>query len=347
MKDPKRQGRYAGGQARSISSDNDEKLDISIVLCTYNRASRLAVVLESLAALKTVDELSHEILVVDNNSSDNTANVIESVRAVYPALIRHVFESRQGLSWARNRGIEEAMGGLIAFTDDDIIVDQNWLRELSRALITYPHVGFGGRVLPTWDFTPPSWFIGSGPFNMLKGGVVVGHDLGDEPREYSLDMGTPVGANMAFRREVFERHGLFRTDLGKTGKRVFYGEDREFCGRLLRAGEKLLYLPQAIIYHPVDSVKMTKSYFKISYFNIGRSTGRRWNYPNDVACYFGVPRHLIKKFLVHVIKGVVRLGCGQYRKAFFHKLEIYWLLGHIVETFRFPIFWKNGSKRGI
>jgi glycosyltransferase involved in cell wall biosynthesis len=321
------------------------KTDISIVLCTYNRASRLAVVLESLAGLKTVNELSHEILVVDNNSSDNTRDVIESVRAVYPGLIRHVFESRQGLSWARNRGIEDAMGGLIAFTDDDIIVDQNWLRALTLASVTYTHVGFGGRILPKWDFTPPSWFIGSGPFNMLKGGVVVGHDLGDKPLEYRMGMQTPVGANMVFRREVFERHGLFRIDLGKTGKRVFFGEDAEFCGRLLRAGEKLLYLPQAIIYHPVDSVKMTKSHFKISYFNIGRSIGRRWNYPKDAVCCFGVPRHLIRKFLVQVIKGVVTLGCGQHRKAFFHKLESYRLLGQIVETFRFPFFQRGAGNR--
>lgn len=320
-------------------------IDISIVLCTYNRASSLAAVLESLAALQTADDLSHEILVVDNNSSDNTANVIDSVRAVYPTLIRYVFEAGQGLSRARNRGIEEARGRLIAFTDDDIRVDQNWLKELSRALIAYPHVGFGGRILPTWDFTPPSWFIGSGSFHMLKGGVVVGHDLGDEPREYRLDTRTPVGANMAFRREVFERHGLFRTDLGKTGKRVFFGEDAEFCGRLLRAGEKLLYLPQAVIYHPVDSARMTKSNFTISYFNIGRSIGRRSNYPEDAVRYFGVPRHLIRRFIGQIIRGIVRFGSGQHRKAFFHKLESYWLLGQIVETFRFSFFQRGAGNR--
>lgn len=312
------------------------KTDISIILCTYNRASRLASVLELLSALKTVDKLSHEILVVDNNSSDNTREVIESVRAAHPGLIRYVFESHQGLSWARNRGIEEARGGLIAFTDDDIIADENWLRELYQASVTYPHVGFGGRILPKWDITPPPWFIGSGPFKMLKGGVIVGHDLGDKPLEYAIGMRTPVGANMVFRRELFERHGLFRIDLGKTGKRVFFGEDAEFCGRLIRAGEKLLYLPQAIIYHPVDIERMTKSNFKISYFNIGRSIGRRCNYPDDTVRYFGVPRHLIRMFLMQVIKHVVMFGFGQYRRAFFHKLESYWFLGQIVETLRFP-----------
>ena len=321
------------------------KTDISIILCTYNRASRLPEVLESLAALKTGNELSHEILVVDNNSSDNTKDVIESVRAVYPGLIRYVFESRQGLSWARNKGIEEALGGLIAFTDDDVIVDQNWLRALAIASTTYPHAGFGGRVLPKWDFSPPSWFIGSGPFKMTKGGAVVGHDLGDMPLEYKMGMQTPVGANMIFRRELFKCHGLFRIDLGKTGKRVFFGEDAEFYGRLLRAGEKLLYLPQAIIYHPVDSARMTKSNFKISYFNIGRSIGRRWNYPKGTVCYLGVPGHLIRKFMVQVLKCVARLGCGQYQKAFFHKLESYWLLGQIVETLHIPYFRRGTANR--
>jgi glucosyl-dolichyl phosphate glucuronosyltransferase len=321
------------------------KTDISIVLCTYNRASSLAAVLESLAELKTADGLSHEILVVDNNSSDNTPDVIESVRTVHPALIRHVFESRQGLSWARNRGIEEAGGRLIAFTDDDIVADRNWLSEISRALVTYPHVGFGGRILPTWDFTPPSWFIDSGSFSMMKGGIIVRHDLGDKPLEYTMDLQPLVGANMAFRREAFERHGLFRTDLGKTGKRVLFCEDFEFCRRLIRAGEKLLYLPKAIIYHPVDKARMTKKNITISYFNIGRSFGRCSNYPEDAVRWFGVPRYFFRKFIGQLIRYVVRLGCGQFPKAFYHKLESYWYLGQIVEMFRFPFFQRGAGNR--
>lgn len=321
-------------------------IDISIVICTYNRAPGVGAVLESLAALETADGLSREIVVVDNNSSDNTRDVIESARSAYPELIRYVFESRQGLSRARNKGIEEARGRLIAFTDDDIIPDQGWLRELSRALLTYPHSGFGGRILPTWDFTPPSWFVSNGPFKMMKGGAIVGHDLGDEHLEYRPDMQTPVGANMVFRREIFERHGLFRIDLGKTGDRVFFGEDREFCERLLQAGEKLLYLPQAIIYHPVDKGRMTKRHFSISYFNIGRSIGRRSNYPKNTGRYFGVPRHLIRRLLVHVIKSIARLCLGQYQKAFFHKLESYWYLGQIVEMLQVP-FSRRGSETSL
>lgn len=320
-------------------------IDISVIICTYNRASGLAAVLASIAALDPAEGLSHEILVVDNNSDDNTAQVIGSLRASFPGLIRGVFETRQGLSHARNRGIEETRGRLIAFTDDDIVADKNWLRELSRALVAYPHVGFGGRVLPTWDFTPPAWFIGSGPYSMLKSGAVVGHDLGDMPRVYDVAMRTPVGANMAFRREVFERHGLFRTDLGKNGKRVFFGEDAEFCGRLIRAGEKLLYLPQAVLYHPVDRSRMTKSKFKTSYFNMGRSIGRRDNYPGDTIRWFGVPRRLFRKFFGQAVRSTVRLGCGQFRKAFYHRLESYWYLGQIVETFRFPVSQQSAGDR--
>lgn len=307
-------------------------MEISIILCTYNRASKLAQVLESLAALPSVDGISHEIVVVDNNSSDNTRNVIQSAISLYPERIRYVFESRQGLSQARNRGIEEARGALIAFTDDDIVVDRNWLKAIATALFTYPHTGFGGRILPVWDFKPPSWFNGSGPFNMLKSGVVVGHDLGDKPVEYQKGMRTMVGANMAFRREVFERNGLFRTDLGKNGKKLFFGEDTEFCERLIRAGERLLYLPEAIIYHPVDREKMTKSHFVISYFNIGRSIGRCNNYPEDAIRYMGVPRYLIRMLLSHVKKGTVAMIRRKYREAFFHLLESQWLLGQIIGT---------------
>ena len=309
------------------------KTDISIILCTYNRASRLASVLDALAKLEAAAGLSHEILVVDNNSYDGTRAVVDAAMTARPG-IRYAFESRQGLSWARNKGIEEARGGLVAFTDDDVVVDPGWLSALARAYRQHPQVGFGGKILPVWDFIPPPWFVGSGPFNMLRGGVVVGHDLGDEPLEYREGMMTPVGANMAFRREAFARHGLFRTDLGKTGKKAFFGEDAEFCGRLLRAGEKLLYLPQAVIRHPVDREKMTRRHFAVSFFNIGRSIGRRNDYPKNTVRYLGIPRYLVRMLMIQASQGFKALARGKSAEAFHHKLESLRLLGQILETFR-------------
>jgi glycosyltransferase involved in cell wall biosynthesis len=309
------------------------KTDISIVLCTYNRASRFGSVLGTLAKLEAADGLSHEILVVDNNSNDGTRAVVEAAMRSHPGRIRYAFESRQGLSWARNKGIEEARGGMIAFTDDDVVVDPVWLAALARASSAYPHVGFGGRVIPVWDFTPPSWFVRSGPFQMLKGGVVVGHDLGDKPLEYNNDMRSPVGANMAFRREVFERHGLFRTDLGKVGKRAFFAEDAEFFQRLLDAGERALYYPKALIYHPVDREKMTKRHFVVSYFNLGRSIGRLDHYPARAIRYFGIPRYLARMLFDQGGRCVVAVLRFRYKEMLYNLFESCWLSGQIFETF--------------
>lgn len=314
------------------------KIDISIILCTYNRASRLASVLDGLAKLDTAAGLSHEILVVDNNSSDDTREVVEAAMTVHPGRIRYVFESRQGLSWARNKGIEEARGALIAFTDDDVVVDSGWLAALALASVANPHVGFGGRVLVVWNFTPPAWFVGDGPFHMLKGGVVVGHDLGDTPLVYNKNMYSPIGANMAFRREVFERYGLFRTDLGKTGKRAFFGEDAEFFRRLVDGGEKVLYVPQVLIYHPVDQEKMTKRHFVVSNFNLGRSIGRLDPYPAHVIRYFGVPRYLVRMLIVRVGRCLFAGLRLRYKEMLHHLFECCWLFGQIFETFHLPFF---------
>lgn len=311
-------------------------VDVSIIVCTYNRAARLKEVVEMLASLAPAPGSTHEFLIVDNNSSDGTHEVVKEAILRHGETFRYIFETRQGLSWARNTGIASARGRLIAFTDDDVRIDRNWLAVLCRTAKNDPQAAFGGRILPLWEISPPSWFIGTGPFKMLKGGVIVGHDLGEERREYTLEMQTPVGANMAFRREVFERHGLFRTDLGKTGKKVFFGEDADIFTRLLRAGEKVLYVPDALIYHPVDQERMTKRNFLVSYFNIGRTLARTDSFPQDAVRYWGVPRYLFRMLMGEVWKRTAALASARYKEALFHKFEIHFLLGQIVESVRWP-----------
>ncbi len=319
----------------ATAADPVVKVTLSVVLCTYNRAPRLASVIKTLADFPGAPGLAHEIIVVDNNSTDETRAMIEAAVARQPDRIRYVFEGRQGLSWARNRGIEAARGELIAFTDDDVVVDPGWIAAMARAAVDYPHAGFGGRVWPVWDFEPPPWFVGGGRFHMLKGGVIVGHNLGDDPIEYKRGMYSIVGANMAFRRRLFERVGLFRTDLGKTGKRAFFGEDADMFVRALAAGEPLLYLPQAVIYHPVDREKMTQRHFVVSYFNLGRSIARfGQRYPPQAVRYFGVPRYLVRMLIGHIGRGTVAAITGQYKIMLHHLFESCWLAGQVLETAR-------------
>jgi len=186
-------------------------MKITVILCTHNRCRSLSHALESVAATTFSDPVEWEVVVVDNNSKDQTRDVIEDYCRRYPGRFRYVFEPHQGLSHARNAGIREARGDVLAFMDDDVRVEPTWLQNLTAALDKGEWVGAGGRTVPANTFTLPDWLALDGSYSMM--GILYAHfDLGDKARE--LDR-APYGANMAYRKEMFEKYGGFRTDLGR------------------------------------------------------------------------------------------------------------------------------------
>ena len=131
--------------------------DISVVVCTYNRAALLREALRSLFAQKA-ENISYEIIVIDNNSSDDTPATVESLKSESPVPLRYFRESRQGNAYARNAGVEQSEASIIAFLDDDCTADENWLTTIKCAFDRDPELDFvGGRVLPVWESDPPSW----------------------------------------------------------------------------------------------------------------------------------------------------------------------------------------------
>ena len=185
---------------------------ITVLVCTYNRCQSLKKTIESVAIQTLSHAIAWEILVVDNNSTDETRQVIEAFRMEYPERFRYICERQQGVSHARNTGIRESRGEILAFIDDDETADPKWLEILTSNLQDGQWAGAGGRVVPPADFSPPGWLginssIASGPLASFSLGLEAGQLF--EP---------PFGANMAFRKEVFDKCGLFRTDLGRTGK---------------------------------------------------------------------------------------------------------------------------------
>ncbi|HEY1482576.1 MAG TPA: glycosyltransferase, partial [Candidatus Acidoferrum sp.] len=144
---------------------------LTVILCTYNRCRSLPAALQSVAAQQLPDALEWEILVVDNNSTDQTSDVVsEFAQRNPPGRIRYLFEPRQGLSNARNAAIREARGEVIAFMDDDVTVDPYWLQTLTVSLRAGEYTGAGGRILPPQDFQPPRWLTLGGI--MDSGGVL-------------------------------------------------------------------------------------------------------------------------------------------------------------------------------
>jgi glycosyltransferase involved in cell wall biosynthesis len=237
---------------------------LSVIVCTYNRCQLLAKALESIAASAVPETVQWEVLVMDNNSSDQTREVVEDFSKRFKGRFRYYFEPRRGKSFALNSGISESSGEVLAFTDDDVVVDSTWLWSLTAPLLSGEWAGAGGRIIPVWGRPLPRWLA---PEGVLLSGPFVALDLGPHP--VSLNQ-APVGANMAFRRDVFTRYGGFRTDLGPTGEQLRKGEDSEFSLRLLNDGGRLRYEPSAVVHHPVPPNRLQKRYLLSWYFSHGR-----------------------------------------------------------------------------
>ncbi len=298
-------------------------MEISVILGTYNRAASLQATLETFSALVIPSGFAWELLVVDNNSTDHTREVVQKFAEASSFRVRYIFEKRQGRSSALNAGITAAQGEIVAFTDDDVLLHCDWLSNLKRTFDDFDCAGFAGRVVPLWNQSKPDWLEIEGQL------AVVNFDLGEESKEIKIP---PLGANSAFRRGVFDKYGPFRLDLGVGGgKHTITCEDTEFGERLIRGGEKIVYGPGAIIYHPVDPKRTTKRYFVSWYYYNGVSMTRTAGLPKDGVFWFGVPRWLYRELLLNVAKWVFTMrGTDRFQ----HKLRMVRTIGTIVESYR-------------
>ena len=234
-------------------------MEISIVIATYNRGEKLARTLLSLAA-QTLPPDEWEAVVVNNNSTDDTPEVFArfAASARGRALnVRMVDEARQGLSWARNRGISEARGGIIAMIDDDEEVNPGFLAAYRDFFAAHPEaVAAGGRMVACYEQERPRWM--SHYTEALAASTI---DLGERLRPFPRGR-YPIGGNMAFRREVFDRIGVFDTALGRTGQALLGGEEKELFGRIAAAGGDIWWVPGATVDHLIPPSRLTDSHFR-------------------------------------------------------------------------------------
>jgi glucosyl-dolichyl phosphate glucuronosyltransferase len=209
-------------------------VDISVILCTFNGCPRLEKTLASVAASILPEGVEWEVLVVDNNSTDCTREVIDDFCRRYPGRFRYLFESRPGKSYALNSGWIAAHGDVLAFLDDDTTVGPNWLQWLTQSLHGDEWAGAGGRIVLKWPQTIPSWLAIEGPYVRHYFPAIDHGETGKELKQ------PPYGPNMAFRKKMFEKYGGFRTDLGPSPNRKIprLFEDTEFgtCEERARMG---------------------------------------------------------------------------------------------------------------
>ncbi|MHC4743963.1 MAG: glycosyltransferase, partial [Planctomycetota bacterium] len=235
---------------QATPDDNINKnIRISVVVCTHRNPVFLAKTLDSLCR-QTLSQDSHEVIVVDNNSNDDTPQVV----ARYPS-VRYIFEERLGLSYARNTGVENSEGDIIAFIDDDAEASSQWLEALLEIYDSTRDVwAAGGKVLPIWDSEKPAWLTQE--YNRSLSLV----EWGENARALCWPERI-IGTNCSFRRRVFDDIGLFDTCLGRIGTALLGNEDTEIQQRIHALGHLVYYSPQAVVYHHVTASRMTKDYF--------------------------------------------------------------------------------------
>jgi len=259
-------------------------VDSSVIVCTYNRAESLRDTLRALKAQQPAAGRKWEVVVVDNNSSDGTPRVVEEFQREWPTL-RYQFEGEQGLSHARNRGIAAARGNILLFTDDDVLPEPDWMEVTLAGLEKYRADACGGYIAPIWEVPPPDWLT-----DRFYGFLAVRTERSDDYDIVSPSQ-APYGANMAFRRNVFQTVGGFNTNRGRKGNVLASGEDGELFERILRAGLKAVFLGQSRVHHKVESFRLTKRYLRRWRYQTSRNLAQTRGLPGTRRL-FNIPPYL-------------------------------------------------------
>jgi glycosyltransferase involved in cell wall biosynthesis len=233
---------------------------VSVIVSVYSK-DRLQCVLDCIDSLRRQSEKPFEIIVV----LDPNPDLIGFYRSRLNCDVRIVVSDGFGLSNARNVGVKNAKGDIVAFIDDDAVADKEWLKNLLKGYNDSSVVGVGGYIKPLWERGRPKWF----PEEL---DWIVGCSYKGLP-EYTTFVRNPIGCNMSLRKEIFEVVGYFRSDVGRYGKKLLSGEEPEFSIRIFRRlpNAKILYTPSAIVYHKVTGDRLSLSYLFIRSFNEGVS----------------------------------------------------------------------------
>jgi GT2 family glycosyltransferase len=241
---------------------------MTVAICTWNRCDLLRQTLECMTRLAVPAGLAWELIVVNNGSTDATDDVLAEWQDRLP--LRRVFEATPGQSNARNAAIREARGEYIIWTDDDVLVDQAWLAAYAAAFERWPRgTFFGGRIEPRFEGEPPAW-LRAGISRVEAAYAVL--DLGSEPVQLSARR-FPYGANMAVRRQVYEKV-RYDPGLGLRPGSSMRSEELALVRHLADSGEEGWWVPGARVTHFIPKARQTVSYLRGYYFGWGEYLGR-------------------------------------------------------------------------
>ena len=311
----------------TVSDYSNNCVDATVIVCTYNRAASLRLTLECMARQDVPESVSWEVIVVDNNSSDNTRQVVHEAKTLFSEVpLLYEFESNQGLSHARNHGIQQSKGELLLFTDDDVCPDSDWVNQILEAMKQHQCDACGGYIAPLWEATPPHWLT------QTFYGFLAVHIDETGPKVILDSEELPYGANMAFRRNVFDQVGLFDTTRGRTGNILASGEDGEMFERILSAGLRVMYFPRARVKHRVEAFRMRRAYFRRWRFQNSRNIAHSRGVPGKRR-FMGIPLYIFPQLLRAISRaGVARITLPA-DEAFHREIIVWHFLGLITGLF--------------
>ncbi len=215
---------------------------------------------------QTLSQGDFEVLIVNNNSLDNTEEIVQNYLKKTSLRIQYMIEYNQGVSYARNRGVGEAKGDIIVFLDDDETVEPDFLFNIKTFFMRFPEVGItAGPVIPVFETSKPKWLS-----KFIERAITGEYNQGDVIKKLS-SRNFPGTGHACFRKKLFDKYGNFNIYLGRKGNSLMGAEDKDFVLRLMEGNEICYYLPGAKIYHHISDTKLTEAFFDSLSYAIGKS----------------------------------------------------------------------------
>jgi glycosyltransferase involved in cell wall biosynthesis len=311
--------------------------ELSVVVSTYNRADVLPRALESLIS-QDLDPGRYEIVVVDNNSTDQTRHVVESFGGRSPN-VQYVFEARQGIAYGRNTGIRTAGAPIIAFTDDDVRVSGNWAATILAVMAAHPEVAcIGGKVLPSWQGAWPAWLTREhwAPLALL--------DYGETPLYITAERRLClITANAAYRREVFGQIGMFAPHMS-------WLSDHEILVRLWHTRGQGLYWPELTVTADIVPQRLHRRYHRHWHRRHGRFTAIMHDEEFErttIGRFMGVPAHLYRQVAIQLAGWLSHTVRGQRDKAFTYELGLWSCAGFLAARWGEFLSGRGSSARPV
>jgi glycosyltransferase involved in cell wall biosynthesis len=296
---------------------------LSVILPTHSRVARLRQAVDALLR-QAGDPGAYEVVVVDNNRSDGTADFLSGID---DPRLHVIHERRRGLSNARNAGLSAARGPIVAFTGDEVEVAPDWVSTVISALRGHPELdGVGGRVLPAWEGRRPHWLT------RAHWAPLALQDHGDCRRIFDRHMPIGlIGANVAFRARVFDRVGVFSADTPRIGDGIGSTADQELLTRLYEAGGRMLYTPRMLARALVQPDRYERKYHRRWHEGHGRFEALMRSPGMEAArlSLLGVPSHLVGRAVSDATTWFVSALHGDWDGAFAAELRLRFFSGFV------------------